>query len=59
MRKEEIEEYIQREIRKPPVDYQISDPFIESLNDEEMAYLEKRLIELSKTWQPPYEYLGP
>ncbi|KRL63949.1 hypothetical protein [Lactobacillus psittaci] len=56
MQRIEIEEYIQREIRKPPVDYQISNSFIESLSEEEMAYLEKRLIEISKTWNPLYEY---
>lgn len=59
MRRAEIEAYIQKRINKPPVDYQYADdPFLSSLNEKEWDYLEMRLEEIEKTWEPPFEYTG-
>ncbi|MCZ3621396.1 hypothetical protein [Lactobacillus mulieris] len=59
MRKAEIDEYIQNEIKKPPrCAQEVCDPFLASLSDEEMKYLEKRILQLSKTWDDHTLYMG-
>ncbi|MCW8105453.1 hypothetical protein ONZ78_01480 [Lactobacillus mulieris] len=59
MRRNEINDYLKKELRKPPrCAQEVCDPFLASLTEEEMKYLEQRIIELSKTWDDQTLYKG-